>query len=170
MIETPIPPRLAGRPRDRRGYPVPYIVMLDANGKPDFRVSDTLKVMRVVELRLCGLCGQPMGRYMGFIGGPQSFQSHCNTDPPSHVECAEYALKVCPFLANPSMHYAEKIPMLAGAKTIVIPEMPVERPERFFLATAKSVEWVRLPSGNPVLQAGEWLTTRWFKDGQEITA
>lgn len=40
-IETP--ERIGRRPRDARGYPIPYSVMYGADGKPDFRVIDRLR-------------------------------------------------------------------------------------------------------------------------------
>jgi hypothetical protein len=60
----PIPDRMRGRPRDERGYPIPYAQFLDRHGKPDFRILDDGRVVACLEARLCGLCGQPMGRHL----------------------------------------------------------------------------------------------------------
>jgi hypothetical protein len=98
-----IPPLLAKRPRDRRGYPIPYIVMRDKkkNNKPLFTVNDARMVRRCLSHNRCGLCGEKLAETIFFVGGPGCAFSPVGAyvDPPMHKECVEYALQVCPFLA-----------------------------------------------------------------------
>ena len=35
MLETDVPRRLRQRPRDPRGYPIPYVVLIREDGNPD---------------------------------------------------------------------------------------------------------------------------------------
>lgn len=105
-----IPARLRRRPKDRRGYPIPYIVMIDKDGRPHFTINDSRKVQKCVHGKRCGLCGDKLERAaIWFVGGSRCFTQSNGAfiDPPMHEECARYALQVCPFLAAPS--YAKRI-------------------------------------------------------------
>lgn len=90
---------------DHRGYPVFYSVFRHGDGKPDFRVIDQDKRMKCAQKKLCGICGKPLGYYMIFIGGPVAARNRAFGDSPMHRECAEYAMKVCPYLTIESMQY-----------------------------------------------------------------
>jgi hypothetical protein len=65
-----VPTRMLHRPRDARGFAIPYTQFIRADGVPDFRILDDEKTARCLRLRLCGLCGQQMGRHLFFVGGP----------------------------------------------------------------------------------------------------
>jgi hypothetical protein len=83
------------------GYPVPWFVHVDARGVPDFRVVNTAKMMRADRYRLCMLCGEPLGAYNAFVIGPMCAVNRVSSEPPSHRECCEYAVRTCPFLSDP---------------------------------------------------------------------
>lgn len=114
---VPIPARMAHLPLDRRGYPIPWIVMRDATGRPHFTINDHQRVRQCGKFGLCGICGKPLGKHVKgnpnkgafFVGGPASFYHDRGAflDPPLHRECAEYAMRVCPYIANPS--YGKRI-------------------------------------------------------------
>lgn len=106
MPTATIPESLARRPRDSRGYPITWVTYIAPDGTPDFRVIDHARVAESMERKLCGLCGEPLTYYIAFIGGPMSVEHRLYSDPPMHVECAEYAMKTCPFLAIPNYQYA----------------------------------------------------------------
>jgi len=80
------------------------------DGTPDFRVVDARNMEAAVTRRLCGLSGDRIRRRDGawLIGGPLSAFSPRGAylDPPMLPDCAEYALRTCPFLALP--RYVEK--------------------------------------------------------------
>jgi hypothetical protein len=95
-----IPPRIAKLPIDERGFPVPrFVEWID--GKPDFRVVDSRFLARAVQQRHCWLCGEPLGKYMAFTIGPMCMINRVNSEPPSHLECAQFAARACPFLTQP---------------------------------------------------------------------
>ena len=98
---VPVPARIRALPVDRRGYPVPYFVQRGP-GEPDFRIMDTQAAARAMRLRLCWVCGQPLGRHASFVGGPMSELTCAFADLPSHLECARFSAHACPFLANPA--------------------------------------------------------------------
>lgn len=93
-----MPPRIAALRREG-GYPVPFFVAIPESGPVDFRVASPIAKIQCYRSRLCWICGTAMGRVGVFIGGPQSCALGTFGDGPSHRDCAEYALKVCPYLA-----------------------------------------------------------------------
>lgn len=99
-LPQPIPSRMLRRPRDHRGYPVPFFVAW-VDGVADFRVSDGRRMADCVGDGLCWLCGQKLGAYKSFVIGPMCVVNRVSSEPPSHLECAEWATRACPFLARP---------------------------------------------------------------------
>jgi hypothetical protein len=96
----PLPPRVSKLPMFR-GLPVPYVTFVDPNtGQPDFRVLDLERQQQCIREKMCGICGEPLGKFIAFIGGPGSGRSHVFTDPGMHRSCAEYTAKVCPFVSR----------------------------------------------------------------------
>jgi hypothetical protein len=99
-----IPPQLSKNDRDRRGFPIPFIVYRDGRGTPHFTIDDVGKLALVLAEERCGLCGGVLEKgQMWLIGGPVSAfaEDGLFTTPPAHEECARYAVQVCPFLAAP---------------------------------------------------------------------
>lgn len=105
MKDVPIPFHLSKNDRDRRGFPIPFIVYRDMMGVPHFTIDDVGKLDIVLSNRLCGLCGKPLKLgQMWLIGGPASafLEDGMFTTPHAHEECARYAIQVCPYLAAPN--------------------------------------------------------------------
>jgi hypothetical protein len=100
------PDRVKMLPVDDRGYPVPYFVAW-VEGKPEFRVMDADKWRACVTQKLCWVCGQRLGRNLAFVIGPMCAVNRISSEPPSHLECAEFSVKACPFLLNPNMRRRE---------------------------------------------------------------
>jgi hypothetical protein len=99
--EIKIPKRIAKLPKDERGYPVPFFVAKDDRGQWDFRMMDGRKLVRAVKDRLCWICGEMLGRHLAFCIGPMCALNRSNAEPPMHKECAEFSVRICPFLLNP---------------------------------------------------------------------
>ena len=106
----PMPPLIAARPRDARGYPILFTSYIDDAGVPDFRISDPAKRDQCFQERRCGICGNVMGdlMVMVFLGGPLAVANRCFGDPPMHPPCAEYSRLVCPWL---SLNRDRHVPM-----------------------------------------------------------
>lgn len=88
--------------RDKRGLPVPFVVLKDEAGTHHFKVNDTAKTIECLKGSLCTICGQKMhpdDRWL--VGGvasafdPRGYY----IDHPVHYGCGAYALQVCPYLA-----------------------------------------------------------------------
>lgn len=105
----PMPDRIARLPRDKRGYPVPYVVARDPQGAPLFIVNDSKVQGRCIHKKLCPICGERLTKELWFAGGPRSaFDPHGHyMDSAMHHECCTYAMQVCPYMAMPKYHATE---------------------------------------------------------------
>lgn len=95
-----MPPRIAKLPRNGRGYPVPFFVAW-INGAPDFRVVRPETVRSCDEFKLCWICGEKLGAHACFAVGPMCTVNRTSAEPPSHKDCAEFAVQACPFMLVP---------------------------------------------------------------------
>ena len=95
-----IPAKIKKLPVNKDLYPVPWFVAW-IDGVPDFRVIGPRKMQDAVQMRLCWICGEPLGGWMAFVIGPMCAINRTSSEPPSHKDCAVFAAKACPFLANP---------------------------------------------------------------------
>lgn len=98
----PLTDRIAKLPVDERGYPIPFFVAAP-NGKVDFRIADGRKWKACVQMNLCWCCGQRLGAHLAFPIGPMCAITRTTAEPPSHLDCAEWSVKGCPFLSKPQM-------------------------------------------------------------------
>lgn len=111
-----MPKRIARLPRDHRGFPVPWFVQWYCEGapsergvgQPDFRVIDSPKIAVAHNRKLCWICGEPRGVHLAFNIGPMCAINRTISEPPSHLDCAEFSAKACPFLSQPRMRRNEK--------------------------------------------------------------
>lgn len=99
--------RIAKLAIDERGYPVPFFVAY-VDGKPDHRVMDGAKLVRAVRDKLCWICGEKLGRFVTFTIGPMCAVNRNSAEPPSHLDCAQYSVRACPFLSHPRAHRRDK--------------------------------------------------------------
>jgi hypothetical protein len=96
-------------PVDARGYPVPFFVDWLPDGTPEFRAMDPAKIRRCLKEQRCWVCGEPLHSTFGFratlafVIGPMCAVNRISSEPPSHVPCAEWSARNCPFLARPHM-------------------------------------------------------------------
>lgn len=104
MHGIPIPFNLSKNDRDRRGFPIPFIVYRDKMGTAHFTVDDVAKLNQALAEKRCGLCGKPLKLgHLWLISGPESAFSDEGlfTVPPAHADCARYSVQICPYLAAP---------------------------------------------------------------------
>ncbi len=176
---TDIPKIMRTMGRDGRGYPIPYIVMVDNRGQAHFSVNDTRRVHEVTRKRLCSICGRKLLPEVWFVGGTRCFTSPRGAflDPPVHQECGTYALQVCPFLAAP--HYGRSVGS-GRLKVADVPEMlalvdvsfsgPM-RPERFGLGATSGFRIK--PGHHPghfIFVPDTWNYVEFWRNGEPINA
>jgi hypothetical protein len=143
ITKIPIPVALASRPRDSRGYPIPFFQFVprtfENDRKVDFTITDPGAILQCLQQRLCGLCGQKILGMVYFIGGELSFESRLYSDPGMHLNCARYAIRVCPFLSNPG--YKGTPDRHAGDPTILAIEIAQPgRPPKMLLVGSKTYD------------------------------
>jgi hypothetical protein len=61
-----------------------------------------------IRQKRCWVCGDTMGKHQVFVIGPMCVVNRTISEPPCHRDCAEFAAKYCPFLANPRMRRNER--------------------------------------------------------------
>jgi hypothetical protein len=115
----PLTDRIARLPVDERGYPVPAFVQWiykegnevspapKGKGYPDFRIIDPAHILACIKESLCWVCGEKLGVWRSYVIGPMCAVNRNSAEPPSHVECAEWSVKGCPFMTKPNMKRRE---------------------------------------------------------------
>lgn len=79
------------------GYLKPWFVKDN-----DFRVVDGKKARMAIEKKACWICGKPFDIALyALVASPVSAIVLMTREPPCHIECAEYAMQVCPFILYP---------------------------------------------------------------------
>lgn len=171
----PMPPRIAKLPTDKRGYPIPWNVLLDVDGNPMFTVNDSQKHLTALHESLCPICGERTGKWKWFVGGPKSAfdPNGWYFDLPGHCECMEYALQVCPYLA--ARNYAHRIDIVHPEK---LPEAVItfddtqdpNRPTLFVAVASATIELkpngIHLPYVRP---KKPWLGVSYWQKGQRLS-
>lgn len=178
LTTVEIPRALRKRPRDRRGYPIPFIVLIDKDRRPHFTISDGNRVLICAHRKVCGLCGDKLRKDVAFVGGTMCFLSSRGafSDPPMHSECARYAMRVCPYLAAPS--YAKRIDdrtLTPGAVPhgLLIgkdDDVREDRPAAFMLGTTPRFTMFLRPDGAPLFRTVEpWTVVEVWQGGERLT-
>lgn len=164
--DIPLPARLARRPVSEKGFPVPWFVTLKtADGKWDFVNIDPRRVAEAVQRRVCWTCGEPLGRIVAFVIGPMCSVNRLSAEPPTCGECAEYAVRACPFLANPNMRRNLKAAHdPTGASTPGL--MLQHNPTATLIWLTKHWEVQR---GTGLHRIGDPVAVAWYKEGRTAT-
>jgi hypothetical protein len=100
--EIPMPAAVARLDTDKHGRPVPWFAAV-VDGVPDFRVIRPDGIRDALRFDLCWVCGQQRGRHAAFVIGPMCAITRTTAEPPSHLPCAQYSARACPFLTTPVM-------------------------------------------------------------------
>jgi hypothetical protein len=113
LSQADMPASIRRLPVDARGYPIPFFVDY-VDGQPEFRAADMRKLQACVKESRCWVCGEPLHRSrvgfkstLAFAIGPMCGINRISSEPPSHVDCAEWSARNCPFLARPYMRRRE---------------------------------------------------------------
>lgn len=114
--DIPLPPLLAARPRDPRGYPVLAITPWE-DGQPRFAATGTARTYICAVERRCSVCGTSMaaGPVWRVVGGAEAeaidaavsagepyLNRAATVEAPGHRTCMLYAAVACPYLSRPT--------------------------------------------------------------------
>lgn len=158
-----IPDRMKKFPLWKGKYPIHYTVFVE-DGIPQFKTLARARQVEAIQKNLCHLCGERMSAPYWFIGGPGCAKSRHFLDGPMHEECARYATKICPFLANPNARYRGTPESTNQAYQIMVREAikeGTERPTKMFLGASMSYKAVWKGLQFPEFTAGEWVVEDW---------
>lgn len=162
----PIPRRMARLPLDSAGRPVPRFATW-VDGKPDFRVVQPEWVGRAARLRLCWVCGEPLGAHLAFVIGPMCLINRISSEPPSHRECAEWSAQACPFLINPNKdRRVGNLPPEHSPPAGVFVE---RNPGVTIVYVTRSWSVVQAPEGGQLIRMGEPTGLTCWKEGRTAT-
>lgn len=135
--EVTVPHRLKNRPR-YGGYIVPYFVAWFKDGhlcnertkgaKPHFPATDQRRLVSCRQQNRCWICGSPLGTHKAFVFGPASALARASYEPPSHRDCARYAMQVCPYLTNPNAKHAVDKGYELPEDTTLLPDVSPHHP------------------------------------------
>jgi hypothetical protein len=163
--DIPLPARLAHRPVNDRGFPVPWFVSR-IDGKWDFVNVDPRKIGEAYRKKTCWLCGEPLGRFFAFVIGPMCSINRVSSEPPSHRECAEYAVRVCPFLTRPNAKRNEKAHL--GIAEDIPGDAIQHNPGASLIWVTRSFKPFRAGNGY-LFEVGEPREVAWFAEGRTAT-
>ena len=164
-----LPKRMKSLAVDERGYPVPWFVQW-VDGKPEFRAMNTQKLIQALRSKLCWVCGEPLGVYLCFVAGPMCGINRTSSEPPSHLECARWSAKNCPFLSNPKMVRREDALINnAGMRDNVAGFAITRNPGVAMLWITREFEMFRDQKGAHLIQMGEPQSVEWYAEGREAT-
>jgi hypothetical protein len=165
----PLPGRMTSLPIDERGYVVPWFVAWH-DGKPEFRAMDPIKFFKAIRQKLCWVCGERLGVNVCFVAGPMCGINRTSSEPPSHLECARWSARNCPFLSNPRMVRREdeeinnaKLREEAAGKAIT------RNPGVAMLWITRQFEIFYDEKDRPLIQMGEPDAVEWYANGKLAT-
>lgn len=97
-----LPKAMQALPVDHRGFPVPWFVQW-IDGEPVFPAMDGTKLVSAQRDGLCWVCGGKLPTARAYVIGPMCVINRISSEPASHLDCARFSARNCPFLANPRM-------------------------------------------------------------------
>jgi hypothetical protein len=174
--DVPIPSLMQKLPKDARGYPIPFVVLYDNEGRPHFTVNDEMKVQECLARKLCAICGSKLeNKRYWMAGGPLSaFHPQGRYfDTPVHRQCGEYAMQVCPYLAVPSYNKRIEGKTLDPSKTNVVVTLdPTVMPDRPPLFVMGCTDKITLDFGGNgvrhVIPRRPWKTVQFWQGGVRL--
>lgn len=176
--QVPIPPKMQDLSKDPRGYPIPFVVLVDNQDTAHFKINDSRKQLQALQQGLCHVCGKKLRiDDLWLLGGPKSaFHPHgCYIDGPTHYQCGSYALQVCPYLSAAKYRHTTDVTEITPKTTsdgvvvgtFVDPTMEPERPE-FFIYARTSRIYLNLTTMYMTPEK-PWLEVEYWQQGKQTT-
>jgi hypothetical protein len=167
---TPIPRRMRHLPCDERGFVVPWFACHDDTGRPHISLRDDEKWWEAVRRDRCWLCGQPLAVFKAFVATPSNVVMRVVFEPPSHLDCAEYAMRVCPYLSNPAIRRMQHAERHVDQDWLVrhAGQRPAPNPGVFAVWVTRSYTLARLRD-EPAITIGDPESVRWWTRGRPAT-
>lgn len=168
--QEPLPRRMQHLPIDpERGFVVPWFVAW-LDGKPEFRAMDGKKFVRALNQRLCWVCGTKLETRFAFVAGPMCGINRTSAEPPSHIECARWSARNCPFLSNPDMVRRQDEEINNATTRNGAPGFAILRnPGVAMVWITREFELFDDSKGKPLIQMGRPHEVEWYYRGRFAT-
>lgn len=166
-----LPEKMRALPVDHRGFPVPWFVPF-VEGKPVFPAQEGGKFERAWRNELCWVCGGKLGRFATFVIGPMCGVNRTTSEPPCHLECAQFSARNCPFLANPRMRRTIPFEKAEAEGQGRVAGCGIARnPGVTLLWTVKLAERGKLfrAGHGQLIEIGRPVAREWYREGREAT-
>jgi hypothetical protein len=150
-----------------KGFPITATTLMEGD-IPNFKVVNTSAVWEFKRDRKCAMCGEPLDYWIGFVVSEKEAETRFIYESPAHVECLEYAFKICPWLAYTNAHYSipENIKFrtegLVAAGSHPEREVRSQRPDKLGIYICRSYENV-MHNGMRVCKAAYAKTIIWIE-------
>ena len=164
--DIPMPDRMKKLPISDKGFPIPWFVHFDQDGVPNFTAIHPGRIVQAHNKRLCWLCGERLGAYQCFTVGPMCVVNKVSAEPPSHLDCAQYATRACPFLVNPRAKRNHKA--LPDEHVPPPGEMIERNPGVTALYITKRYTVFKVPNGS-LFNIGNPIKIEWWCQGRAAT-
>lgn len=158
------PANIAALPVEERGYPVPWFTPW-IKGKPEFRAVDPARAAKAHKENRCWICGKPLGSVKAFVIGPMCMINRLSVEPPSHLQCARFAVVACPFLSRP-LAKRGSVDDLPHAQP---PGIMIERNPGVSLIWVTQSYRVERQDGGLLFRIGAPTKTEWWAQGRPAT-
>lgn len=125
MSERPAPPiprTLINRPTTPDGLVIPWINVQLADGGADFRSQHNTRFAQAWIGKLCQSCGQKLTAPVVCLCGPNQLEQLLFDEPPTHPECALYAVSACPMVGGRQDRYRDTPSLSEGKRGRRCPE------------------------------------------------
>src|SRR5271170_5093605 len=156
-----LPERMHHLPIDERGYPIPEFVS-NIDGMRDFRVVSLEHLANCIRDNVCWICAQSLDVSKVFVIGPLAALQGVSNEPPSHIECAEFAVRACPFLLLPNAQHRPT----DNPKTQKLPGSMKRNPGACCLYTVTAYTHRKKPDGSGIVfRTGPALRVGWYTQG-----
>jgi hypothetical protein len=160
-----MPARMKALPISDEGYPVPWFVS-KLDGKWNFVGIDPRKPMEAFRRSICWVCGGRLGTYKSFVIGPMCAVNRVTSEPASHLDCAQFSARSCPFLTRPRMRRNDKA--MEGRRG---PDrgIPIDRnPGVCLVWSCRDYTPFRNGAGY-LFRLGDPVLTSWWAEGRKAT-
>lgn len=174
IAHVPLPARMQRLPISDRGFPIPWFVSWFKEpgkpgrrgvGTPDFRGVYPETVEEAYRRSVCWVCGQPLGRHLAFVIGPMCSINRISSEPASHLECALYAVRTCPFMTRPRAQRNDKdLPFDKRA----LPGFIERNPGVAAVWVTRYCSPVPVPGGM-LFEIGKPTSVSWWREGRFAT-
>lgn len=159
-----LPSRMRRLPVDHRGFPVPWFVAW-IDGVPSFPVADGRKFNVAWKEGRCWVCGGHLGRVKAFVVGPMCAVNRTSSEPPSHLECARFSARNCPFLIKPRMKRVGEENLPCGVEEPAGTMIRRNPGAALVWQTLRASRWADGRGGH-LFDIGKPHAVEWFAEGQ----